>query len=98
MVVMSKLWLNLFSNMFERPRKIQEARVNGDVEYLSAAGKKGADVTNEIKRAEAIERNAIEDAETLKRELEEEVRKLEANEHILTPDGEVVDYLKEDEE
>lgn len=81
--------------MFERPRKIQDARLAGDTEYLSAAGKKGAEVTNEIKAAKKVEHDAIEDAEALQRELEEEERKIEANEHIITPDGEDLDYIEE---
>jgi len=77
----------------KRPQKIQEAMNADDTKTLSAAGRRGAEHTNAVKKRE---RERIELKEILG-EMEKERRKMEdsemhraANEHIITPDGEDV--------
>lgn len=62
-----------------RPSVVRRAVLNNDVAYLSAAGKKGAETTNQIK-ADKAEENAHY-AE--KRATEHLDRALQANEHIV---------------
>jgi hypothetical protein len=82
---------------FERkPQKITEAIDSGDTQRLSAAGKKGAEVTNSKIRRER-ERQEIGE---LQNEIEVECKKMEdlesqraANEHIISADGVDQDYF-----
>ncbi len=71
-----------------KPERVRQAQVEGDTDYLSAAGRKGAETAKANR-----ERTEAEDA--LLAELAEEAQALEelermnaTNEHILTPDGE----------
>ena len=90
---------HFFSMGFEkRPDSIKQAIRNSDTEHLAAAGRKGAEQTNALKKR-AREREEIA---ALQNEIEAERRKLEdtevresANEHIISPDGEDQDYAPE---
>ncbi|HEY0964552.1 MAG TPA: hypothetical protein VGE31_02020 [Candidatus Paceibacterota bacterium] len=82
----------------EKPRKIKQAVLSGDTAFLSAAGKKGAEIVNLKKAEERIRNEAIEDAEQWQRDVEEEERRLNTNEHIIDPDGNDLDYSPENDE
>ena len=79
----------------QRPEKIKDAIKVNDTEALSRAGRKGAEITNAIKKRER-ERAEIF---ALQKEIEIERRKMEdtqmdcdANKHIISEDGEDQDY------
>jgi hypothetical protein len=78
--------------MFGRPEKIRKAVLSGDSDYLSNAGKKGAETANENRRLEEERTQTIKEAEDLQRQIEDEERIREANEHIITGDGIDLDY------
>ena len=80
---------------FDGPESIKASRIKGNFEHLRAAGRKGAKKTNEnIKRAR--EREEIHELQSelaaAERELEDRAQAESANEHIITPDGEDLDY------
>ena len=83
---------------FEGPKSIKDSVHNGNFEHLSAAGRKGAEKTNAGKKRER-ERAEISELQselaTVERELEDQKQLESANEHIITPDGEDLDYSKQ---
>ncbi len=62
-----------------RPPVVHRAVVNRDVAYLSVAGKKGAEVTKEVKANKAAEKDYYAE----KRAAEHAERARQANEHIV---------------
>lgn len=79
----------------ERPSRIQKAMIEGNTDYLSAAGRKGALVTNERFKYEQMMRefDAIDAEERRIAAIkEEQVRMKQANRHIIDPDGNDLDY------
>ena len=74
------------------PEHIKKAIKAGDTEKLRAAGRKGAEVTNKIKAQQRIEADVLATATEIKA-LEAEIeRQRAANEHIITPDGDDLDW------
>ena len=79
---------------FEKPTppEIQAAIESGDKDHLRAAGRKGAAAANAKRSLEAdiaeVQANRIEEL----RAKEELNRAIEANEHIISPDGEDHDH------
>ena len=82
----------------KRPDSIKQAIADSDTERLSAAGRKGAEQTNTIKKW-AREREEIaalqNEIETERRKLEDTEARESANEHIISPDGDDQDYTPE---
>jgi hypothetical protein len=82
---------------FEKPENIKSAQESGDTVYLQAAGRKGAEATNAIKKRER-ERQEISDLQdeilAEKKAFEDGEQKRAANEHIITPDGVDLDFPK----
>lgn len=78
-----------------KPDIIKKAITEDNTEALRAAGRKGAEVTNakKAKTKEIDEMYRMRIAELKNRE-DEEMRR-DANEHILTPDGEEPDFADE---
>jgi len=79
----------------KKPKSITEAMRTNDTEHLSAAGRKGAEATNTLKQKQSERAEILQ----LQSEIEVERRKMEdvesrksANEHIITSDGEDLDY------
>jgi hypothetical protein len=74
--------------MFGRPEKIKKAIVSGDTDYLSAAGRKGAEAAQEkrLKEQSVDEADKLYDEILAEQELyEDEWRRRQANEHIIDP-------------
>lgn len=76
----------------QKPNKIKKAILDGDTEFLRAAGMQGAHVAHEkrILQADLAAALAAHAHET--RAAEEYARLVDANEHIITPDGEDLDF------
>ena len=84
-------------------KKIHEAIKSGDAAFLSAAGRKGAEAAAEAKRTTRAEDDQmvtmIREMEQERTHLDETLRKRQANEHILSSEGEAFDYeVEEDDE
>ena len=62
-----------------RPSVVRRAVLNSDVAYLSAAGKKGAEMTNQIKADKAAEAAYFAEKDIAERARREQ----QANEHIV---------------
>lgn len=69
--------------MKERPADIVRSIKNGNVEHVRNAGKKGGEATALRKDIEATNNDLAREVA----ELEEWQRKVDANEHIIDPDG-----------
>jgi hypothetical protein len=72
---------------FERPKKIERARKQGDIEALSRMGRAGGFATAEVKRKKKIRAETLEEIRA-----EEKVKTIEdfnraGNYDILTPEG-----------
>lgn len=80
---------------FEKPDKIKRAIKSEDVEYLKAAGRKGAEVTNAKKQKELEEEQLRAEILAEKKAYEERERAVSANEHIITAEGEDLDFSDE---
>lgn len=72
---------------FERPRKVRDAQMGGNARALSAMGRKGAEVTNrkkaEEKAREDEQRETWKDIDQERKEQEEHIHRIEANEHVV---------------
>lgn len=79
--------------MKELPPEISKAKKSGDVEHLKNAGRKGG-LATAAKRD--IERSLADLAQEIK-DLEEQERKFSTNEHIIDPDGNDLDYIKDED-
>lgn len=79
----------------KKPKTIADSIEANDTAHLQAAGRKGAEATNALKRRER-ERQEIAELQSQiqaeERNLEDEEQRRNANEHIITPDGEDLDY------
>ena len=78
--------------MREKPPAIKQSIKAGNTEHLRAAGRKGAEATNRKRDLEAT----VAEIEELAKQLEDELMRKAANEHIITPDSEDLDYSEED--
>ncbi len=92
--------------MSELPPHIKKAIANGDVEFLSYAGKKGGKATAHKNSIEQVKKKDIEETKELlaaeikllEAQMSEWRRKLSTNEHLLTPDGETIEDEEPDDE
>ena len=80
----------------QKPKVIQEAISGADFNHLSAAGRKGAERTNEIKTKKREESEILEEVAQEKSLAEEINLRKSTNEDILSSDGEVLDYPFQD--
>ena len=79
---------------FEQPKKIARARIEGDTEYLRAAAYESHKVQKRNRERKEIH-EILDQIAKEEKELEDELQRREANEHIISPDGEDQDYFEE---
>ncbi len=79
--------------MKERPANIMRAMKSGDREYLVNAGIKGIEAQS--RKRDIEEAKALLAAEIA--ELEEWRRKVSTNEHLIDPDGNDLNYIKDED-
>lgn len=65
--------------MGARPARVERARLEGDIDYLSAAGRKGAKVAAANRDTTRMMQERIAE----QRAFDEEARRTEANEHVI---------------
>ena len=81
-----------FENWNDKPKPVREAARDGDKEALAAMGRKGAEAAK-TKRALEADIHDVQAARALElRQQEERERAESANEHIIDPDGNDLDY------
>ena len=71
-----------------KPERVRQAQLHEDTAYLSAAGKKGAEVANNNRERERTEEEILAELAEEAAALEELERMRATNEDVLTPDGE----------
>ena len=69
-----------------RPKKVDQAVKTGDTDYLSAAGRKGAEKANSARVSRLQQEAAWKQHDDEQAEEEERARAEQANEHIIHPD------------
>jgi len=84
-----------FENWKKKPDAVRNAALDGDKEHLSAMGKKGAEAAH---AKQELNEDIAEVKEARLQELQQEETNTkieEANEHIIDPDGNDLDYSDE---
>lgn len=84
-----------FENWNKKPQSVREAARHDDQEALSSMGRKGAEVANAKRENQKDEAETWEMIKAEKARREECERAQSANEHIIDPDGNDLDYNPE---